>query len=281
MRTLVTGAAGQLGRATRLALEERGWPCVALTRAELDVADQDAVGPALAEHRPELIVHAASWTDVDGAETETEAARRINEDGPRNLARAAAALDVPPRLISVSTDFVFDGEADRPYVESDPTGPVQAYGETKLAGERAALAAHPDGTWVVRTAWLYDAGEANFPALIRRLAADRDRIRVVEDQTGSPTFAGHLAPALLDLVATCPPDVYHLAGSGGATRREWAEAVIDACGLSCVVDPATSDEFPTPARRPRYSVLGTEHADAPRLPPWREGVSACFVGYGA
>lgn len=281
MRTLVTGAAGQLGRATRLVLEERGWPYVALTRADLDVADPDAVAAALADHRPEVIVHAASWTDVDGAETDPEGARRVNDDGPRNLARAAAALDAPPRLISVSTDFVFDGEADRPYVESDPTGPVQEYGATKLAGERAALAEHPGGTWVVRTAWLYDAGEANFPALIRRLAADRDRIRVVDDQTGSPTFAGHLAPALLDLVTACAPGVYHLAGSGGATRREWAQAVIEATGLDCSVDPATSDEFPTPARRPRYSVLGTERPDAPRLPDWREGVSACFVGYAA
>lgn len=281
MRTLVTGAAGQLGRATRAVLEERGWPSVALTRADLDVADADAVVAALAEHRPEVIVHAASWTDVDGAETDPEGARRVNEDGPRNLARAAAAMETPPRLISVSTDFVFDGEADRPYVESDPTGPVQEYGATKLAGERAALAEHPDGTWIVRTAWLYDAGDANFPALIRRLAADRDRIRVVDDQTGSPTYAGHLAPALLDLVGTCPPGVYHLAGSGSATRREWAQAVIEATGLDCIADPATSDEFPTPARRPRYSVLGTEHPDAPLLPGWREGVSACFVGYAA
>lgn len=281
MKTLVTGAAGQLGRATRRALEERGWPCVALTRAELDVADAAAVTRALEEHRPELIVHAASWTDVDGAETDPESARRINEDGPRNLARAAAALDEPARLVSVSTDFVFSGEQDAPYVESDPTGPVQTYGETKLAGEHAALAEHPDGTWIARTAWLYDAGEANFPALIRRLAADRERIRVVDDQIGSPTFAGHLAPALLDLVGVCPPGVFHLAGSGAATRREWAQAVVAATGLDCVVDAATSDEFPTPARRPRYSVLASEYPETPRLPPWRDGVSACFVGYAA
>jgi len=273
---LVTGAGGQVGRAALGVLGDRG---VGLGRAELDVTDADAVMAAVALHRPDVVLHCAAWTDVDGAESDHAGATRANVDANRHVARAARAHGA--RLVTLSTDFVFDGAKGSPYVESDPTGPLSFYGETKLRGERAALEEHPDGTWVVRTAWVYDAGDGNFPGLIRRLAAERDVLRVVTDQVGSPTYAGHLAPLLVDLPDRIAPGVVHIAGSGAASRLEWAAAVVAACGLDCRLEPATSDAFPTPARRPAYSALASERPDAPVLPPWRDGVEACMAGFSA
>ena len=276
MTVLVTGASGQVGRAALRLLGERG---VGLGRAELDVTDPDAVRAAMAEHRPDLVLHCAAWTDVDGAESDRAAAEAVNVRGSRHVAEAARACGA--RLVVLSTDFVFDGTKREPYVESDPVGPISAYGETKLAGEQAALAAHPEGTWAVRTAWVYDETDGNFPGLIRRLARERDVLRVVTDQVGSPTYAGHLAPVLVDLPDRIAPGLVHLAGAGAATRLEWAAAVVAAAGLDCRLEPATSDEFPTPARRPAYSVLASERPDAPVLPLWRDGVEACMAGFSA
>ncbi len=272
----MTGAGGQVGRAALRLLGDAG---VGLTRADLDVTDADAVRAVVARHRPTTILHAAAWTDVDGAEAHRAEAWAANVDAVRYVAEAARDADA--RLITLSTDFVFDGGKRTPYVESDAPAPLSSYGDTKLAGERAALETHPDGTWVVRTAWVYDEGDANFPGLIRRLAATRDEIRVVEDQVGSPTYAGHLAPLLLALPDAVPPGIRHIAGSGEATRRAWAEAVLRAVGSPTRVAPATSDEFPTPARRPPYSALASELPDTPLLPPWHEGVEACMKGFSA
>ena len=276
MTVLVTGAGGQLGRA---ALRELGADGIGLRRADLDVTDAAAVLAAAQQHQPTLILHAAAWTDVDGAETDRDGAYRANVLANRHVAEAAKAVGA--RLVTVSTDFVFDGHKREPYVESDATGPISYYGETKLLGERAALEAYPEGTWVVRTAWVYDEQGTNFPRLIMRLSETRDVLRVVEDQVGSPTYAGHLAPLLLGLTNVVPAGIHHIAGSGAATRREWAEAVLAAAGRTTVVEGATSGEFPTPAERPAYSALGSERADTPVLPPWRAGVEACMAGYVA
>ena len=276
MTVLVTGAGGQLGRA---ALRTLGADGIGLRRADLDVTDAAAVLAAAVQHQPTLILHAAAWTDVDGAETDRDGAYRANVLANRHVAEAAKAVGA--RLVTVSTDFVFDGHKREPYVESDATGPISYYGETKLLGEQAALAAYPEGTWVVRTAWVYDEQGTNFPRLIMRLSETRDVLRVVEDQVGSPTYAGHLAPVLLDLPEVATAGIHHIAGSGAATRREWAEAVLAAAGRTTVVEGATSDEFPTPAERPAYSALGSERADTPVLPPWRAGVEACMAGYVA
>ena len=276
MTVLVTGAGGQLGRA---ALRELGADGIGLRRADLDVTDAAAVLAAAQQHQPTLILHAAAWTDVDGAETDRDGAYRANVLANRYVAEAAKAVGA--RLVTVSTDFVFDGHKREPYVESDATGPISYYGETKLLGEQAALEAYPEGTWVVRTAWVYDEQGTNFPRLIMRLSETRDVVRVVEDQVGSPTYAGHLAPVLLDLPEVAAAGIHHIAGNGAATRREWAEAVLAEAGRTTVVEGATSDEFPTPAERPAYSALGSERADTPVLPPWRAGVAACMAGYVA
>ena len=276
MTVLVTGAGGQVGRAALLALGSDG---VGLRRAELDVTDRAAVMRGVSACQPDLILHAAGWTDVDGAELHREAARCANEDANRFVAEAAKAVGA--RLVTLSTDFIFDGKKRTPYVESDAADPISFYGETKLLGERAALETYPEGTWVVRTAWVYDEVGTNFPRLIMRLSETRDQLRVVEDQTGSPTYAHHLAPLLLELPDAVPPGVYHAAGSGSATRREWAEAVLAAAGRLTRVVGTTSDEFPTPAQRPAYSVLASEYELIPVLPPWQVGVQACMAGYVA
>lgn len=276
MTVLVTGAGGQVGRAALRELGDRG---VGLRRADLDVTDAAAVRAAVEEHRPELILHAAAWTDVDGAEGDREGATRVNVDANRFVAEAAKAVGA--RLVTLSTDFVFDGDKGAPYVESDPVAPLSFYGETKLLGERAALEAHPEGTWVVRTAWVYDEEGQNFPRLILRLAETRDVLRVVEDQIGSPTYAGHLAPLLIALPDRVPPGIRHIAGSGAATRRAWAEAVLAAVGSATTVEGATSDEFPTPARRPANSALASAYDDTPVMPPWEAGVEACMRGFTA
>ena len=276
MTVLVTGAGGQLGRA---ALRELGADGIGLRHADLDVTDAAAVLAAAQQHQPTLILHAAAWTNVDGAETDRDGAYRANVLANRHVAEAAKAVGA--RLVTLSTDFVFDGRKGEPYVESDATNPISYYGETKLLGEQAALEAYPEGTWVVRTAWVYDEQGTNFPRLIVRLSETRDVLRVVEDQVGSPTYAGHLAPVLLSLPDVVPAGVHHIAGSGAATRREWAEAVLAATGKTTIVEGATSDEFPTPAERPAYSALGSKRAETPVLPPWRLGVAACMAGYVA
>ncbi|MCX6410870.1 MAG: NAD(P)-dependent oxidoreductase [Actinobacteria bacterium] len=238
MTVLVTGAGGQLGRA---ALRELGADGIGLRRADLDVTDAAAVLAAAQQHQPTLILHAAAWTDVDGAETDRDGAYRANVLANRHVAEAAKAVGA--RLVTLSTDFVFAGHKREPYVESDATGPISR--------------------------------------LIMRLSETRDVLRVVEDQVGSPTYAGHLAPLLLGLTNVVPAGIHHIAGSGAATRREWAEAVLAAAGRTTVVEGATSDEFPTPAERPSYSALGSERAETPVLLPWRAGVAACMAGYVA
>ncbi len=275
MRVLVTGAGGQVGRALVAALRARGVAPVALDRAALDVGDEAAVRRCLATYAPELVLHTAAWTDVDGAEADEPGAFRVNGDGTRTTARVAA--EIGARLVTYSTDFVFDGARDGAYVESDPVGPLSAYGRTKLAGERAALEEHPEGAWVVRTAWVFDEAGTNFVRTILRLASTKEELAVVSDQSGSPTYAAHLAEATLDLLDACPPGLYHLAGAGSCTRQEWAQAVVDDAGLACKVTATTSAAFPTPARRPACSALRSEHACTPTLPAWRDGVRRCVT----
>ncbi len=274
MTVLVTGAGGQIGRAALRALGADG---VGLRRVDLDVTDAKAVLAVVQAHEPSLILHAAAWTDVDGAESARAEVWRVNVDANRHIAEAARAVDA--KLITLSTDFVFDGTKTTPYVESDVAAPISAYGESKLAGEHAALDAYAEGTWVVRTAWVYDEQGTNFPRLIMRLSDTQDELHVVEDQTGSPTYAGHLAPLLLTLPDVVPAGIHHIAGSGTATRLEWAEAVLAGAGRTTRIIGTTSDEFPTPARRPAYSALTSEQAATPVLPPWRVGVETCMAGY--
>ncbi|HEV8098180.1 MAG TPA: dTDP-4-dehydrorhamnose reductase [Gaiellaceae bacterium] len=252
---LITGAGGQLGAALREAFPEAD----ARTRAGLDVTRPlDQVTDCY------LVLHAAAWTDVDGAEANPADAELVNVDGTRNV----AALGTP--VVYYSTDYVFDGSKREPYVESDEPCPLSVYGRTKRAGEREVR----EG-WIVRSSWLFGRTGTNFVRTMLRLGAERDEVGVVADQTGSPTYVGHLAEATRELVEL-PHGVWHVAAEGECTWAEFARTIFEEAGLDCRVRKITTEELGRPASRPAYSVLRSEREGAPRLPHWREGLRACL-----
>jgi dTDP-4-dehydrorhamnose reductase len=272
MKLLVTGAAGMLGHRVVADAASRGWEAVGIDLPDADLTDEHAAREVVARHAPDAIVHCAAWTDVDGAEEREDAALRVNADASRNVARAAR--HVGARIVAVSTDYVFDGSlTDRPYVECDPTAPLGAYGRTKLAGEQA-IAAELDDHAIARTAWLFGAGGKNFCDTMLGLAATRERVAVVTDQVGSPTWTGHLSPALLDLAASDITGPVHTAGGGQVSWHGLTVELFAAAGVACEVGETTAAEFQRPAPRPAWSVLATERRSegAPVLPPWQEGV---------
>lgn len=271
MRLLITGAAGMLGTDVQAAAAAGGHELVALSRAELDISDREAVAAAVARARPEAVINCAAYTKVDAAESHPDAAAAVNATGPGLLAEAAAAAGA--WSVHVSTDYVFDGTKRSPYVESDPTGPRSVYGSTKLLGERAIALAAPDSHTIVRSSWLFGVAGPCFPATMLRLAAESDTLTVVDDQVGSPTFTGHLAPALVELATrTRLPGVLHLAASGECSWYEFAVEIMRATDTPIEVRPIPTEDFPTPARRPAYSVLRSERPGAPVLPDWKLGL---------
>jgi dTDP-4-dehydrorhamnose reductase len=268
VRVLLTGAGGQLGRS--LVAHGGSHEIIPLDHARLDVGDLEAVREAISAYDPEIVVNAAAYNAVDRAETDAEAAYRANALGPRHLATAAAKRGIP--VLHVSTDYVFDGTSTRPYHEDDAPRPLSVYGSSKLAGEEAVRLANPRH-YVVRTAWLYDSLGRNFPRTMLELGA-KGSVRVVDDQHGSPTYAPHLALAVLGLIETGAFGTYHLAGSGGTTWFELARTLFREARLDVLVEPASTKDFPRPARRPTYSVLTTIRKPRILLPPWEDGVAA-------
>lgn len=268
----VVGAGGMLGQDV---LRAAGADAVGFTRADLDVTDPSAVRDALAG--AEVAVNCAAYTDVDGAEADPGTAHAVNAEGARNVAEAAA------RVIYVSTDYVFDGSKQGPYVESDATAPLSEYGRSKLAGEHATLTASPHSI-VVRSSWLFGAAGRNFVDTMLRLAEERDELKVVDDQVGCPTFTGHLAEAIVSLArgevrladGRSAHGVLHVAGSGSCSWFEFARSIFESAGVEVRAHPCTTEEFPRPARRPKNSVLRSERG-APALPSWQEGLDA-FMG---
>jgi dTDP-4-dehydrorhamnose reductase len=271
MRLLITGAAGMLGTDVQAAAVAAGHETVALARRELDISGRDAVADAVARARPDAVLNCAAYTNVDGAESDPDAAGAVNGTGPGFLAEAAAAAGA--WIVHVSTDYVFDGTKTSPYLESDPTGPRSVYGSTKLLGERALAIAAPATHTIVRSSWLFGTAGPCFPATMLRLAAEHDTLTVVDDQVGCPTFTGHLAPALVELATrTRAPGVMHLAASGDCSWYQFAVEIMRATDTAVEVRPCSTDEFPRPARRPAYSVLRSECPETPVLPDWRDGL---------
>ena len=266
MRVLVTGAAGMLG-CDLVPLLEVDHEVTAVD-LDVDITDRDAVDVCFAGCRPQAVFHLAAWTDVDRAEEYEAVALRVNGVGTANVARAAARVGAP--LVVVSTDYVFDGTRS-PYAEDAPVAPIGAYGRTKLAGEEAALAEHPEGTRIARTAWLYGSRGRNFVDTMRGLGEARDEVSVVADQEGCPTWTCDLAPALIALVDQ-PAGIYHTAGAGSVTWADFAVAVFEEAGLECRVVPVSTAEFGRPAPRPARSVLAVTKPGAPRLRHWREAL---------
>jgi dTDP-4-dehydrorhamnose reductase len=272
MRLLITGAAGMLGQDVDDAARAAGHEAVALSRANLDVTDYEAVERVVGEAAPDVVVNCAAWTDVDGAEANEDAALAVNGPGAGNVARAAHAAGA--WMIHISSDYVFDGVKREPYLESDTTRPLSAYGRTKLAGELEVALEAPSQHTIVRSSWLFGAGGPCFPATILHLAAERDELTVVDDQVGSPTFTGHLAQALIELADARVVGLAHVAGAGTCSWYELARELVDARGLHCEIRPGRTEDLGRPAPRPAYSVLGTERrSELPTLPDWRGGLS--------
>jgi dTDP-4-dehydrorhamnose reductase len=254
-RTLITGAGGQLGCALIGAFE--GDDVLALGRDAWDVRFDAPVLP----WRPDLVLHAAAWTNVDGAEDDPQGAAAVNVGGTAH----AAALGAP--IVAFSTDYVFDGAKDAP-------NPLGAYGRTKLHGEAAA----GEEAWVVRSSWLFGATGHNFVRTMLRLGAERDEVSVVDDQRGCPTYVGHLAEATRVLVeGDAEFGIWHVAADGDCTWADFAEAIFDEAGLDCRVRRITTAEFGAKAPRPPVAILRSEKG-APVLPHWREGLRACLAG---
>jgi dTDP-4-dehydrorhamnose reductase len=250
---LITGAGGQLGTALREVFPEAD----ARTREFLDVT----VTPL--DVTPDLVLHAAAWTDVDGAEERPHVAETVNVRGTRNVVELGAPV------VYYSTDYVFDGSKREPYVESDEPRPLSVYGRTKLDGEREVW----EG-WIVRSSWLFGWTGRNFVSTMLELGRRQDEVRVVGDQVGSPTYIGHLAeatPKLLEL----PQGTWHLAAQGECSWAEFARAIFEEAGLDCRVREITTEELARPAPRPAYSVLRSEKG-APELPHWRDGLRTCL-----
>jgi dTDP-4-dehydrorhamnose reductase len=294
LAVLVTGAGGQLGhdllqvlRPARDVLFAKG-----LTRAELDVTDPFDVSDTVAEWVREVrkdgdhrivVVNAAAYTAVDAAEDDEEAAYLGNATAPALLAAACLKADVP--LVHVSTDYVFPGDADRPYEVGDPTGPRSAYGRTKLAGEEAVRELLPHSGYVVRTAWVYGEQGTNFVRTMARLERDRETLTVVDDQRGSPTWSRHLAQGITELARSgAPGGVYHCTNAGETTWCGFARAIFEELGADPArVQPCSTADFPRPAPRPAYSVLSNDSwraAGLAPLPHWRDALAEAFVTAG-
>jgi len=279
---LITGAGGQVGRSLTGAASRRGHQVCALSHREFDITDAEATRRLV--QPGDLVVNCAAFTDVDAAEAQPEAAHAVNAIGPGNLARACAAAGA--RLIHISTDYVFGGVVGdgkrRPYEISDPTGPLSVYGRTKLDGELAVHAELPDAH-VIRTSWVYTGGTGNdFVAVMRRAAATDRTVDVVSDQTGSPTYAGDLVDALLQVAeGGIDAPILHAANAGEASRFDQARAVFELVGA----DPGRvravgTDAFPRPARRPAYSALSmaeSVRAGLRPLRPWRDALKAALA----
>lgn len=281
MRIAVIGAHGQVARALR-EVSAADVDVIAVARPELDLTAPGGVLPALRKAQPDVTVNAAGYTAVDSAEKEPALAFAINETGARAVAEAAATLGVP--FVHLSTDYVFDGQKNAPYVETDPPNPLNVYGKSKLGGERAVLAAPGQGL-VLRASWVYGQHGSNFVRTMLRLARDRDTIDVVADQTGTPMSAPDIAAAIVSVARQMALDpsrrgLFHLGGEGTTTWAGFAESIFEASrergGPHARVRPITSAEFGAPARRPAYSVLDGSKLEAEyglRLRDWREAVA--------
>ncbi|TCJ17643.1 dTDP-4-dehydrorhamnose reductase [Flaviaesturariibacter flavus] len=257
MKILVTGAGGQLSsELTALASEFPQFEILALPVDALDITDRHQVAAVFERERPGACINAAAYTAVDKAEQDRDTAYAVNAYATGILAGACAAAGA--RFIHVSTDYVFDGQGTRPYREDDPTGPLGVYGASKLKGEELCFAADPSAI-VVRTAWVFSSYGNNFVKTMLRLMGERPALSIVNDQHGCPTYAADLARTVLQILAgdKWVPGTYHFSNAGETTWYRFAEAIRDKAGLSCALQPITTDQYPTPAKRPAWSVLDT------------------------
>lgn len=268
---LITGCNGQLGTE----LKKRLPNAICADVDMLDITDAVAVEKFVRENNIDVIINCAAYTAVDKAEDDIDLATKINVDGPRNLAKTGA------KIIHISTDYVFDGMGYRPYMPDDKTNPISVYGKTKRAGELAVLENAPVAV-VIRTAWLYSPYGNNFVKTMRRLGAERDSINVVSDQIGTPTYAGDLADAIVQIIPQMTPEnsgVYHFTNMGVCSWYDFATEIMDLSGLNCLVNPIKSSEYPTRAVRPFYSVLDKSKIQKVfniKINHWKRSLQTCL-----
>ena len=251
MKILITGSNGMLGHDLQEALKDKH-ELILTTSKTLDITDEGQVMEVICENRPDAVINSAAYTDVDGCEENQDTAYAVNGDGVRNLALACREVDCP--LLHVSTDYVFNGKTDRPWVEDDEIGPATVYGKSKLKGEESILEIL-DKFFIVRTAWLYGINGKNFPKTMLELAENHSEITVVYDEVGSPTYTPDLACAISRLIETDYYGIYHITNSGSCSWCEFAKCIFEVAGVDVNVVPVTASEFARPAPRPSYSVL--------------------------
>lgn len=274
MKFLVTGALGQLGRATVEELEARRFQVVPTDLPDLPVENLDLVQELFEKERPTHVLHLGAWTDVDGCELDPGRAHLVNGTGTANV--AAAARDVDAALLYVSTDFVFDGRSQRPYRPEDPAAPISVYGASKLAGEQAVRAQAGRKYYVLRTAWVFGPGGKNFPRAILDRARSGEPLRVVDDQVGSPTMTRDLAAAMVDLVTSgAEGGIYHATNEGFCSWHQFACEILAGAGIRAEVATMTSAELGRPAPRPAWSVLDCSRLTGVRghrLPSYKDAL---------
>ena len=273
MTWLITGALGQLGLAMQSELKARDIQYLALNSQDLDITNHEMVNKSLSENEPNVVVNCAAWTDVDGAETNEDRAFAVNAIGPKNL--AVASKGIGATLVQISTDYVFSGNSEKPWQEDDPCNPGSVYGASKRDGEAFVEELYPEGSYIIRTAWLYSPNGRNFAKTMAKLAlSDAQEVRVVNDQLGQPTSAKNLATQIIDLVTAKKEfGIYHGTNSGSATWFSFAQEIFELVGMEkSRIVPVSTSEFPRPAKRPSYSVLGHEKwkkMGLEEMPDWK------------
>ena len=265
MKILITGAYGMLGSDLREVLKNH--ELIATGSKDLDITDENEVIDFISENSPEIVINAAAYTAVDDCETNYDDAYAVNAIGPKNLAIACNKIDVP--LVHVSTDYVFDGSKRTPLLETDTLGPQSAYGKTKLEGEKF-IQENTDKYFILRTAWLYGIHGGNFVQTMLGLAENHDEITVVDDQIGSPTYSLDLAVSIANLLESDKYGIYHLTNEGECSWYEFSKRIFELSGVDVKVMPVSTEEFPRPAPRPRYSVLSNQKWIKAGFPPMRD-----------
>lgn len=273
MKVLVTGVKGQLGYDVVKELEKRGMEAVGVDIEEMDITDVASVDAVIKESAPDAVIHCAAYTAVDAAEDNVELCRKVNVDGPRNIAKVCKELDI--KMIQISTDYVFEGLGDRPWEPEDAANPQSVYGLTKYEGEQAVME-NLDKYFIVRIAWVFGINGKNFVKTMINLGKTRDKLTVVCDQFGSPTYTYDLAKLLVDMVQTDKYGIYHATNEGFCNWYEFACEIFKQAGIQVEVAPVTSDQYPTKAKRPfnsRMSKDKLEKSGFERLPDWKDALS--------
>ena len=272
MKVLVTGTKGQLGYDVVNELEKRGHTAVAVDIEEMDITDAVSVERVITEAEVEAVIHCAAYTAVDAAEDNVEICRRVNAEGTKNIAKVCKKLDL--KMIYISTDYVFDGEGERPWEPDDERHPLNVYGQTKYEGE-LAVEKYLEKYFIVRIAWVFGVNGKNFIKTMLKLSETNDELNVVDDQVGSPTYTYDLAVLLVDMVESDKYGRYHATNEGLCTWYEFAKEIFRQAGVEVKVNPVTSDMFPAKAKRPKNSRMSKEKLDANgfhRLPTWQDAL---------